>query len=249
MEKKDWACLESVHTQFLKALIGVPTSTPDNIVLAEFGRIPIRFRCWKQILRYWNRLHETDNESLLHDALIRNAGLGVRLKWSRAVISYICQGQPLGFLQVMQKVNIAQILKSHRTSFIRDLLDPTLSRKSATYHAIRGCSNLVMQPYLSAFANLQQRRILCQFRTGSHWLRVQTGRFTNEEYAARICLQCDNQRVEDEHHSIFDCSKYDDLRTKYSDLFESSVDGLQTFFQQNNIRIAKFLTECRNSRN
>ena len=43
--------LERVHTQFLKSLIGVPINTPDNIVLAEFGRYPLRFQWWKQVLR------------------------------------------------------------------------------------------------------------------------------------------------------------------------------------------------------
>ena len=50
-----------------------------------------------------------------------------------------------------------------------------------------------------------QRRVLCQFRVGSHWLRVQMGRFERLPYESRHCMQCESHEVDDEMHMIFDC--------------------------------------------
>ena len=136
--------------------------------------------------------------------------------------------------------------KVHIQSFIG-----SESRKVATY--VRICGNIRkygMQPYLHSFANLKQHRILSLFRSGSHWLRVQTGRHKREQYADRICYyyyyytlfqiceQCNGHTVEDEEHFLFQCPHYECMRMKYADLFDVAAQSLHAFFQQNDIRIA-----------
>ena len=41
---------EQLHPQFLKHVLGVRGSTATLIVLAEFGRYPLHFHWWQQIL-------------------------------------------------------------------------------------------------------------------------------------------------------------------------------------------------------
>ena len=59
----------------------------------------------------------------------------------------------------------------------------------------------------------------------------------------RICKQCDQYKIEDEFHLIFECPKYSDLRInafsttieKHEDInftHASSVENLQYFFSQ-----------------
>ena len=48
---------EQLHRQFLKHVLGIRGSTATLIVLAEFGRYPLRFYWWQQILRYHNRIN------------------------------------------------------------------------------------------------------------------------------------------------------------------------------------------------
>ena len=48
---------EHLHTmrQLLKYVIGVRGNTAPHTVFAEFGRYPLRFHWWQQILWYHNR--------------------------------------------------------------------------------------------------------------------------------------------------------------------------------------------------
>ena len=58
----------------------------------------------------------------------------------------------------------------------------------------------------------------------------------------RICKQCDQYKIEDEFHLIFECPKYSELRInafstieKHEDIkftHDSSVENLQYFFSQ-----------------
>ena len=69
VDKKVGESAEQLHWQFLKHVLGVRGSTATLIVLAEFGRYPLRFRWWQQILRYHNRINNLpDDERLIQCA-------------------------------------------------------------------------------------------------------------------------------------------------------------------------------------
>jgi hypothetical protein len=53
---------------------------------------------------------------------------------------------------------------------------------------------------------------LCRFRTTSHKLPIETGRWQNIARENRKCLLCNSDVIGDEFHYIFSCSKFDDNR-------------------------------------
>ena len=55
--------------------------------------------------------------------------------------------------------------------------------------------------------NRNQRKYLSRFRTGSHQLRVETGRWTfpKTKYEDRTCIYCDSGHVDTELHCITQC--------------------------------------------
>jgi hypothetical protein len=63
--------------------------------------------------------------------------------------------------------------------------------------------------------NRSQRSILAQLRCGILPLKVETGRFNQIPLEFRLCTLCDQNSVEDECHFLFDCTLYDEIRTKY----------------------------------
>ena len=73
-------------------------------------------------------------------------------------------------------------------------------------------------------------------------LLVETGKWYNIEINQRICKQCDQYKIEDEFHLIFECPKYSELRInafstieKNEDInlaHDSNVEDLQYFFSQ-----------------
>ena len=79
------------------------------------------------------------------------------------------------------------------------------SRKESTYFNIK--HKFSVEPYISQAKNGHLRRMLATFRTGSHWLRVQTGRFDAVDFSCRTCDCCEHE-VEDKMHAIFVCPTY-----------------------------------------
>jgi hypothetical protein len=67
-----------------------------------------------------------------------------------------------------------------------------------------------MQPYLRG-KNREIRKCVAKFRTGSHWLEIQRGRFTKPqtEREDRLCKKCNLGLVEDEVHVVFICPLYE----------------------------------------
>ncbi|GAB4814024.1 hypothetical protein N2152v2_001070 [Parachlorella kessleri] len=80
--------------------------------------------------------------------------------------------------------------------------------------------------YLSAVADRPRRVRMAQLRTGSHWLRVETGRWQRLEREQRVCPHCEAAAVEDERHMVFDCPTYAGLRLQFPALFSSGGRSL-----------------------
>jgi hypothetical protein len=81
-----------------------------------------------------------------------------------------------------------------------------------------------MQPYLQG----RIRRSVANFRTGSHWLEIQRGRFTKpSERENRMWKKYNSGVVEDEAYVVIVCPLYETLRLKYSELFrdESNLNS------------------------
>jgi len=62
----------------------------------------------------------------------------------------------------------------------------------------------VLQPYLRA-KNRDIRKKMARFKTGSHWLEIQQGRFTGTDRQDRICKKCSMGVFEDELHMVTEC--------------------------------------------
>ena len=98
-----------------------------------------------------------------------------------------------------------------------------------------------IEKYLS-LKSYENRRALSKLRIRSHNLLVETGKWYNIEINQRICKQCDQYKIEDEFHLIFECPKYSELRInafstieKNEDInlaHDSNVEDLQYLFSQ-----------------
>ncbi|KAL3132548.1 hypothetical protein ABBQ32_14236 [Trebouxia sp. C0010 RCD-2024] len=78
---------EQLHRQFLKHVLCVRGNTANLIVLAEFGRYPLCFHWWQQILRYHNRINTlSDDERLLKCAFVEGLHDPTHRFWSHDVL-------------------------------------------------------------------------------------------------------------------------------------------------------------------
>jgi IS1 family transposase len=64
-----WKETGKVHELFCKKVMGMPNTAANGACVKEFGRSNRKEKVMKRALRYWQRLWEMDETSLLEDAL------------------------------------------------------------------------------------------------------------------------------------------------------------------------------------
>ena len=126
-------------------------------------------------------------------------------------------------------------------------------KKLRTYKVIK--KNFEIEPYVEILQDKKLRRSLSSFRTSTHRLRIERGRYCGEKPEERLCNFCNI--IEDEIHFLCDCKRYLELRCKMFDTINNSnvrypslehsviFTTLMTSNDQSVIKaVAKFIYEC-----
>ena len=257
--------LERVQIGFLKILLGVPGQTKSLHVMAEFGRYPLKLSWHLQASQYLRRLEAMSPDRVLKQAFLADCRLPASVSWHAKLKTLVHD-----FLVPTPSEDDSESsifsLSAAQAAFIQQLQDDTSSR-ATVYNSIK--TGYHCEPYIQHSTNRHLRRIIAQFRTGSHWLRIESGRHCQLARENRTCTVCPHHvvkpvdvpdslfdsfdsasesgdPVEDEHHAIFDCAGYTYARSLFPDLFAENVSSVGQFLNQPNCnRVAKFLTWIR----
>lgn len=248
---------ERLHRSFLRGILGVRQCTPTEVVLAELGRFSLAAFWAKMVTRFWNRLICMADDRLLKQAFHLSLELATRTpaSWPAAHRPWAAQVADM-FRALGKEVSLGAPTEFAAADIVatvqaRELDALTASQKSKVQHyisCIRGggvsIDNYQPTAYLAAVADRPRRACLAQLRTGSHWLRVETGRWQRLEREQRVCPHCAAGAVEDEMHMIFDCPKYDGVRQQFPALFSSGDRNLGSFLSQDPTAVAEFIYQC-----
>ena len=86
-------------------------------------------------------------------------------------------------------------------------------------------------------------RNVARFRTSSHRLRVETGRWSHLAWSDRKCEDC--EVVQDERHVLLECPAFADLRNKYQELLRTCGDQMLTLMNSEcSKQLARFVHDC-----
>ena len=100
------------------------------------------------------------------------------------------------FNDVFSQTALAHIQNTNKLTFLKSLKEVYKSEK-----------------YLK-INNFGNRRAITKLRTSNHTLAIAAGRWTNIERENRLCKQCTENKIEDEIHFLFQCTKYTAERQK-----------------------------------
>ncbi len=235
--------VEKVHLQYLKRNLGVKKGTTSTHVRGEFGRHPVLMNIWFLIIKYFFRLQELDGGRVLRCAFEQSKFLA-----SQGVASWFYFADK-GLRQISDvyefkgtQFMMDHLKELHLQKWISDL--HRTGTKRATYLEITG-GVFEARAYLEEIKSKANRRMLACFRTGSHMLRVEAGRWSNEPQSSRVCPVCSSGTIEDEKHFIYECPSYDEIRSKmkYSRLFKEPR-SLSSVLQENSPLICEYLSLC-----
>ena len=214
--------------------------------------------------KYLRRIEKMSPERVLKQASLADCRLPSKRSWHNRL-----DNQLQDFLVPTPEDDKPDLqsfsLQLARSAFSAEIQSGT-SSKALVYKGIK--EGYQCEAYIQDSKNKQLRRIIAQFRTGSHWLHVETGRHAKTDVHNRTCPMCprrivnpglptaqfdsfdsdeeDVDPIEDEHHMIFDCSGYSYARDLFKDLFRQDIVTVGQFLNQpNHHRLAKFLTWAR----
>ena len=252
-----YADSEAFHRAFLRRLLGVRSSTPNMVVLAEFGRHPLVCSWARDVYSFWRRLAVLDDQRWMVKAAARDstalaeqqAAQNVHLKnrsWAGQVLAFI-QSVDLNPGPVVAQMEMPkEVLANMHQRYLAEYRASTLPKVMDYREGVRGGDTTVtgysIQPYLVASLRCKRRAALAQLRTGSHCLRVETERhrWARLPREQRVCRVCQSGEVEDEAHMVLRCShpQLVGLRQHFGGLFTAAAAGqtLAQFLGQKNVR-------------
>ena len=124
-------------------------------------------------------------------------------------------------------MNIPQPDDSHLVAAVRTS-DTTRRKQYSETNPSLGRHPMYSSNSLPEFARIAVTRL----RTGSHFLRVETGRWSRLDLKDRVC-SCDNTSIQDERHVLLTCILTADIRDSYPEL--NTYQSLNSLFQHDNV--------------
>ena len=124
----------------------------------------------------------------------------------------------LGFMEAWLQQNVENVQgflsvvkKRLKDTFVRNWNSKLNYSSRGLFY--RNLNNFEFKSYLDIVTTEKFRYSLTRLRLSSHRLEVETGRWAKPNvipFENRLCSTC--QRLQDEFHFIFECSRYHDLR-------------------------------------
>jgi hypothetical protein len=192
-----------------------PTSV--EVARGELGWLSLKARRDIKILKYWGKVVNMDNHRLVKAIYQECKCRTVRLKGSfcfstRKVLvglklEHLWESEQIGAYKDWVTFAVACVKRRDEEEWLKCLLEKD---KLRWYRQIK--SELKREDYLSWDIPSEHRILYARLRSGTHWLRMETGRWRKEPEHERICMACVTGKVESESHFLLDCYVYHGLR-------------------------------------
>ena len=213
--------LSSLYLSAIKMVLGVRNSCPSDAVLIESGYPRLQALIKEKQFKFYRKLTSSrchlDDDPFMHLLSVGRLNGTPSARYIDNILSFTATSFTVYDMEDMK----TQLKCKTGSKFITYCkLNANLSK-----HEIYSCSDIA-EPYRIAFTRL---------RTGSHRLRVETGRWCRMPREARVC-RCDDASVQDERHIIESCSLLGELRLAY----ENIDFTLEAFFEGDLAAVAAY---------
>ena len=221
---KDFQCCKKVQNRAMRYYLGVHKFAPISGMQGDLGWLSVRYRRYKCMVNYWNRLVKMSDNRLTKRVFIYDRERN-RDNWSSDMrIVYLLLGMDDIFDSntVCNKINVADELS--RINNIHWHNEIQNKPKLRTYVLFK--NNVNIESYVKKHMQKRTRSCFAQFRLGILPLHIETGRYDNTPLLARTCKLCESEQIEDEYHFLMVCPVYTELRLQ---LFQKSSILISNF--------------------
>ena len=152
----------------------------------------------------------------------------------------MCEDKGTGGYRYIKR-NLDNPVKDVLVDVKQKMLESTTS-KASTYKVMN--PNLSVHGVYNSKVCIDERKriVFTKFRTSSHSLKIETGRWARISAEDRLC-DCD-QGVQDEHHVVFKCERTATIREKYA-VNETRYGSLSDLMENHDaVQLVDFIDEC-----
>ena len=216
--------IDTCYRQGLKTALSVRHSVNNEITYVESGRVPLTIRVKKQQLKFWLSLQELNPQHYISKFI----ALGDSLN-----LPFLNHFKNLKTLYESPK-NCQDTLRNEFATSVKE----KIQREGSTDPDSRLGAYLECNPLLECPSSLpvfeRDRITVTRYRTGSHHLKIETGRFATPSIPRdeRLC-NC-GTAVQTVKHCLLSCPLLNTVRTKYN---------ISTFNDINNPSVCNFFNE------
>ena len=214
-----WPQAEQIQYTVGRTLLGLYRHTTREVVRGELGWMTMQARREIKLLKFWGKILKMDGSRLTKQVYrqCKKVTEGQRGSFCHAVCKTL---RSLGLLHIWASEEIGE-LKDWSTLVLacvkakdkdRWLLALQQKSKLRVYKCIK--TELQFEEYLRWPLSWEERALYAKLRSGTHQLRIETGRWRKELEAERVCCICLTGNVENESHFLLDCYVYSRLRDK-----------------------------------
>ena len=206
---------EAVHLGYLKYVLGVKPNTSTLAIYGETGRFPLVLRQEDQAIKLWLRLKFSNVKKPINHVFdelesLQNLGYTTWLSKIKNILGDV-------YISAVENENPHKLIaslketryKTFMESFLTDINDNTLCPKLRTYSIFK--LDYRKEAYLCHNMNRNYMTAISRFRTSSHSLHIETGRYTRPytPIENRLCSFCTVNSIDDEKHMLISCTFHD----------------------------------------
>lgn len=233
--------VDGVSTPFYKNLLGLKSGTSTWCLHREVGMYPWQLMCFRQMLRFVNKLRCMPETTLARMALC-DAIADFRDKqhnnWFAQLVSFCdkihapaVEFAGVGTIPLFSEARCVACLKEvyHGVFTNAGTDQPKIHKYHTCFASPLPSSNKYWeaQPYLRTALTSKKASFLARFRLSSHHLACETGAWERTNGARNValatkCQWCSTSTelvVQDEQHVFFDCPHFQQLRLHKPGLF------------------------------
>ena len=215
--------MEQLYVGALKSLLGVRETTRTDVVLLETG-MPTLHELIK--MRSTSFIKKNVNAGITETPL--------------AKVYKMCETKGTGgyrFIKRMLDNPVEECLLD-----VKRAMNNASSSKALKYKEMNPGLNVHTVYNSNVYIDERKRVVFTKFRTSSHSLRIETGRWARIDREDRLC-SC-GQGVQDESHVVFNCERTEAIREKYgvnNAIYENLSDLMEN---HDAVLLVDFIDEC-----
>ena len=186
-----------LHRKAIKMILGVRQNISNSIIYTESDTIPIENTIKCQQLKYWIKINEYGSnkpESHIWNIITTATHLEIPfIKYYQQLES--TYQNPIDCHAILKNEFIDSVINEFSLSDDQDSVLGTYKSINPTLTTLNINSSII-EP---------DRLLITRYRTGSHHLKIETGRWSCTERNLRICDKCNLDKLQSLNHMITEC--------------------------------------------